>query len=44
MALLHRIQRSGFEHDEEHHGKATTPVGKAAKSQRLPGSFSAWRR
>ena len=43
MALLHSIQWSGFEHDVGHHGKATTNVGKAAKPQGLPGSFSAWR-
>ena len=45
MALLHSIQRSGFEHDVVHHGKATTPEGKAAKPQKcrvlfLPGGVS----
>jgi hypothetical protein len=44
MTLLHSIQRSDFEHDVVHHGKSMTPVGKAAKPQFLPGSFSAWRR
>ncbi|MCH7631203.1 MAG: hypothetical protein IIC07_04870 [Proteobacteria bacterium] len=39
MALLHSIQRSDFEHDVVHHGKNTTPVGKAAKPQGTAGFF-----